>query len=71
MLDEAGVQCATGSACSALSDEASHVIKALGFTDEQASATLRFTMGQSTTKEQIDIVVEQLKILINKLNNNS
>ncbi len=59
-LDEAGIQCAVGSACSASSEEPSHVLKAMGLTDEQAQSSLRFTMGRSTTKVDIQQTVSAL-----------
>jgi len=54
MLDEAGVQCSTGAACSALSDESSHVIKALGRTEDEARGSIRLSFGRETTEEQIN-----------------
>jgi cysteine desulfurase len=63
-LDERGIQCATGSACSASSDEPSHVLRALGIPDNEAQASLRITMGRDTTKQAIDYVVETLAQII-------
>lgn len=63
-LDEAGIMCATGSACSADSGEPSHVLKALGMTDKQIRSSLRFTMGQSTTLKEIRQTVNTLAKLI-------
>ncbi len=60
MLDEAGIQAATGSACSALRDEASHVIKALGRTNQEADSTLRFSMGRGSSEADIDKLLEVL-----------
>jgi len=54
-LDEAGVMAATGSACSASSDEPSHVLTALGMTDDEATASLRITLGRTTTKSDIEM----------------
>jgi cysteine desulfurase len=52
-LDEAGVMCAVGSACSAARDEASHVLSAIGLSQSQARSTLRFSLGRQTTKADI------------------
>jgi cysteine desulfurase len=60
-LDDAGILCAAGSACSADSGEPSHVLRAMGLSDEQARASLRFTMGRSTTDAQVRTTVEKLQ----------
>lgn len=60
-LDEAGIMCAVGSACSASKDEPSHVLKAIGLSDDQAQSTLRFSLGRQTQKQDIDIMVSKLK----------
>lgn len=52
-LDEHGVMAAAGSACSASNEESSHVLRALGLTDAEARASLRFTFGRQTTSQQI------------------
>ena len=59
-LDEQGVQCAVGSACSASNDEPSHVLQALGLSEEAAQSSLRFTMGLGTTKADVDYTVRAL-----------
>lgn len=53
-LDEAGVQIATGSACTASNDEPSHVLLALGLSAAEASASIRITMGRHTTAKDTD-----------------
>lgn len=63
-LDEAGIQCAVGSACSASSDQPSHVLQAIGLSEEQAQTSLRFTMGRSTTKQDIEKTVDTLAKLV-------
>lgn len=63
-LDEAGIQCAVGSACSASNDEPSHVLKALGFSDQQAQSSLRFSMGRATTEADIRKTVSTLAKLV-------
>lgn len=64
-LDERGIACAVGSACSASSDEPSHVLKAIGMTAEQAQTSLRFSMGRSTTEADITELVTALVELTN------
>lgn len=52
-LDEAGIMAAAGSACSASIEEASHVLKAIGLSDDEARASLRLTMGRDTTETAV------------------
>ncbi len=63
-LDERGIQCAVGSACSSSNDEPSHVLKAIGLNEEQARSSLRFSMGSDTSKEAIDYVIKQLEDIL-------
>lgn len=63
-LDAEGVLCAAGSACSASSDEPSHVLKAMGRTDAEAQSSLRFTMGLHTSEQDIHQVVSLLSGMI-------
>ncbi len=62
-LDEAGILCAAGSACSASSEEPSHVLKAMHKTDAEAQSSLRFTMGNQTTETDIRKVLDALQQL--------
>ncbi len=64
MLDERGIQAATGSACGASKDGPSHVLLALGVSPTLAESSLRFTMGRSTTKEHVDMVITALEEII-------
>ncbi|MEU6137800.1 cysteine desulfurase family protein [Nocardioides sp. NPDC047086] len=57
LLDAAGVECSTGAACSAGVPQASHVLLAMGQTDEQARSSLRFSLGHTTTAEDVDRLV--------------
>lgn len=64
-LDDAGIYAASGSACSASNEESSHVLKAMGLSDAEARASIRFTIGKYTTKEEIDRAVKILKKAVN------
>jgi cysteine desulfurase len=59
-LDEAGIQCAVGSACSASNDEPSHVLAAIGMDESQIRSSLRFTMGRYTTRIAVLETVEKI-----------
>lgn len=59
-LDEHGVMAAAGSACSASNDEPSHVLRAMGASDADARASLRFTLGRATSRAEIDEAVRLL-----------
>lgn len=65
-LDEAGIQVAVGSACSASSNEPSHVLKAIGLTDGEARSSLRFSFGRQTTKADIMASLKQLRQQVNR-----
>jgi cysteine desulfurase len=64
-LDDCGIAVASGSACSASSDEPSTVLRAIGFSDEKARSSIRLSFGKSTTKESIDMLIENLKNALN------
>lgn len=59
-LDMAGIECSSGSACSAGSVAASHVLLAMKVPQGMAKEALRFTLGHSTTKDEIDYTVAEL-----------
>jgi len=60
LLDAAGVECATGSACSAGIAQPSHVLLAMGTEADDARSSLRFTLGWPTTKADVDALVDAL-----------
>lgn len=66
-LDAQGVYASTGSACTSASLDPSHVILALGLPYEVAHGSMRFTLGHSTTQEDIDYVLDVLPPLVEKL----
>ncbi|CAN5406551.1 cysteine desulfurase NifS [soil metagenome] len=63
-LDEAGIMAAAGSACSASSELPSHVLHALGLTDQAAQSSVRFTLGRATTQHDLETVVQTLAKLL-------
>ncbi len=65
-LDEHGILAAAGSACSAADEEPSHVLRAMGLSDTDAQASLRFTMGQATTKADVQALVDTLHSVVKK-----
>ena len=67
LLDYKGISVSTGSACSSKSLEPSHVLSALDVPVEMIHGTVRFTVGDFTTKDDIDYVVENLKEIVTKL----
>ena len=64
LLDAEGISCSTGSACSAGVQRPSHVLLAMGHDDRSARSTLRFSLGATTTKDEIDKVLEILPKVI-------
>ncbi len=67
LLDQEGVYASSGSACLSGSPEPSHVLKAMGFPDERAQGTVRFSFGPENTVEEADRAVEFLQIFISRL----
>jgi cysteine desulfurase len=57
LLDARGVECSTGSACSAGVARPSHVLLAMGHDEERARASLRFSLGHSTQPADVDVLV--------------
>ena len=57
LLDAAGIACSTGSACSAGVPQPSHVLLAMGRTEEEARSSLRFSLGCTSTTDDVDAVV--------------
>jgi cysteine desulfurase len=59
-LDLRGFAVSTGAACSSGALAPSHVLKAIGCTDERARASMRFSLGRGNTVEQVDALVEAI-----------
>lgn len=60
LLDARGIECSTGSACSAGVAQPSHVLLAMGCDDDQARHSLRFSLGHTSTSADIDALVEAI-----------
>jgi cysteine desulfurase len=67
MVDMKGVAASTGSACASGSLDPSHVLLAIGLPHEIAHGSIRMTMSEETTKEDLDYTVEVLKEVVSKL----
>jgi cysteine desulfurase len=66
-LDLEGVAISTGSACSSGSLEPSHVLRAMGVPHTRARNSLRFSLGPSTTSDDVDVVLEIVPRLVSRL----
>ena len=66
-LDMEGIAVSTGSACSSKNLKQSHVLEAIGLAPEVSHGSIRFTLSHYTTEEEIDIVLEILPGIIEKL----
>lgn len=71
MLDMKGICASSGSACTSGSLDPSHVLLAIGLPHEIAHGSLRLTLSEETTKEEIDYVVDSIKEIVTKLRNMS
>ncbi|MEI6057537.1 MAG: cysteine desulfurase family protein [bacterium] len=71
MLDMLGIEASTGSACSAYDLKPSHVLLAIGQTPEFVHGSLRFSLGRTTTKNDLDRVVAALAPIVHTLSSTS
>lgn len=67
LLDEAGVQVSTGSACMTGKQQPSHVQKAMGFSDERAKSSLRISLSRFTSSEEINTATDAIIKSVKKL----
>ncbi len=66
LLDAQGVECSTGSACSAGIPQPSHVLLAMGRDEKIAKSSLRFSLGHTSTSEDIDELIVALPQIIDR-----
>lgn len=67
LLDQHGICCSAGSACTAGSLHPSHVLKAMGFSDDRARSSLRFSFGRFNTAAEVEKALEVVPQVIGKL----
>ena len=67
LLDQKGICASSGSACTSGSLDPSHVLLAIGLPHEIAHGSLRLTLSEDTTKEDIDFTVDELKKIVERL----
>jgi cysteine desulfurase len=66
-LDLRGLACSVGAACSSGAVEPSHVLTAIGLSQEQAKSSLRFSLGRHTTESEIDIALDVIPAAVAQL----
>ena len=71
MLDTLGICASGGSACTSASKKPSHVLQAIGLSDELSRGTIRLTIGEETTKKDADYVIACIKELVEGLREQS
>ncbi len=67
LLDQLGICASSGSACTSGALEPSHVLLAIGLPHEIAHGSLRLTLSDETTQEELDFVVDELKKIVDRL----
>lgn len=67
LLDKKGICASSGSACTSGSLDPSHVLLAIGLPHEIAHGSLRLTLSEKTTKEEIDFTIDELKKIVDRL----
>ena len=67
LLDQKGICASSGSACTSGALDPSHVLLAIGLPHEMAHGSLRLTLSEETTEEELAYVVESLKEIVGRL----
>ena len=66
-MDQHGISFSSGSACKSGSPKPTHVLMAMGRSEEDAHCAVRFSLNETTTNEQIDNVLEELKHVLDEI----
>jgi cysteine desulfurase len=69
LLDARGIECSTGSACDAGVPQASHVLLAMGSSEDSARASLRFSLGHASTQADVEALVEAIGPVVARARN--
>ena len=69
LLDARGIECSTGSACDAGVPQASHVLLAMGSSEDAARSSLRFSLGHTSTEADVDALVEAIGPVVERARN--
>lgn len=67
VLDMAGISVSAGSACSSRSVKPSHVLKAIGLDNTAIKSSVRYSLGDINTPEEVEIIIEQTKAAVERL----
>ena len=67
ILSLGNISVSSGSACSSVTSKPSHVLKAMGLSDEETLSSIRFSLGRFTTSEEIDFTIQKVTELIHQL----
>lgn len=67
MLDKKGISCSTASACTSLSHKHSHILKAIGLSEDDIHSSVRISLGWQNNKKEIDYTIKTIKESIEKL----
>ena len=70
-LDLNGICVSSGSSCNSGSVNSSHVLQGIGLSISEAQSSVRLTLGLETTKDEIDYVVEELKVIVDRHRNST
>lgn len=69
-LDQKEICVSSGSACMSGAGQPSHVIKDMGFSDEHARSSLRFSFGWTTKEDEINVLFNELKDAVSRIRSN-
>ena len=67
LLDIAGIAVSAGSACASRSSKPSHVLKAIGLPDRLIRSSIRFSLGDVNTEEDVDAIIAETKSAVERL----